>query len=63
MEAGRHQYAGGDQENHPAPCDRSKQSGDEQNSVKMGSVKFVLGRDSAISHKQFLSGLSVEKVW
>ena len=62
MEAGYQQYAGGDEENHPAPCDRPEQSGHEQYTVEMGSVEFVLGRDSAISHKQFLLGLSIEKV-
>ena len=62
MKAGRHQYAGGDEKNNPAPCDRSKQSGDDQYSVEMGSVEFVLSRDSAISHKQFLLGLGVVKV-
>ena len=62
MKAGRHQYAGGDEKNHPAPRDRSEQSGDEQDAVEMSSVKFVLSRDTAISHTQFLLGLSVVKV-
>jgi hypothetical protein len=29
MEAGYQQYAGGDEKNHPTPCDRPEQSGYE----------------------------------
>ena len=31
--------------------------------MEMGRIDFVLSRDSAISHKQFLLDLSFEKAW